>query len=154
MQKSEWEAVVDQLSHLTPKPEFVVASGSLPEGVLDDFYLYVAKIAHKMGSRLVIDTSSKPLALAVDEDAFLVKPNLRELGDLSGFYIESEDQEFEVARSLITAGRVEVVVVSLGAGGALLITKDQIKQLRTPMVHVRSKLGAGDSMVAGIVLSR
>jgi 6-phosphofructokinase 2 len=151
--EKEWEAVLGKLSSLAPKPEYMVASGSLPKGVPDDFYLHVAEIAHELGSRLVIDTSGKQLALALEEGAYLLKPNLRELEELAGIEIKSEDQEVEFARSLITSSRTEVVVVSLGAGGALLVTKDQEKQLRTPTVPVRSKLGAGDSMVAGIVLS-
>ena len=149
----EWQAVLDELSNLAPKPKYMVASGSLPKGVPDDFYLHVAEIAHELGSRLVIDTSEKQLALAVEEGVYLLKPNLRELEDLVGIEIESEDQEIEFARSMITSGGTEVVVVSLGAGGALLVTKDLVTQLRTPTVPIRSKLGAGDSMVAGIVLS-
>ena len=106
-----------------------------------------------MGSRLIIDTSGKPLKMAVKEGAFLLKPNIRELGELAGVEIKNEDQEIEVAKSLIGSGGTEVMIVSLGAGGALMVTKDDVEQFRTPTVPIRSKLGAGDSMVAGIVLS-
>lgn len=153
LMKSEWEAVLDALTSLAPKPDYMVASGSIPAGVPDDFYQHVAEIAHDMGCRLIIDTSGKPLELAVKEGAYLLKPNIRELGELMGVEISSEDQEIEVAKSLIRSGGTEVMVVSLGAGGAMLVTKDQVEQLRTPTVPIRSKLGAGDSMVAGIVLS-
>lgn len=149
----EWESVLDTLAKMDPKPGYIVASGSLPAGVPDDFYQHIAEIAHDMDSRLIIDTSGKPLELAVEEGAFLLKPNIRELGELAGTEISSEDQEIEVAKSVIRSGGTEIMVVSLGAGGALLVTKDQVEQLRTPTVHIRSKLGAGDSMVAGIVLS-
>lgn len=151
--KSEWEAVLKSLVNLDPKPNYLVASGSLPAGVPDDFYQHVAEIAHDMGSRLIIDTSGKPLKMAVQEGAFLLKPNIRELGELAGVEIEDEDQEIEVAKSIIGSGGTEVMIVSLGAGGALLVTKDDVEQFRTPTVPIRSKLGAGDSMVAGIVLS-
>ncbi len=151
--QAEWETILATLSGMDPKPEYIVASGSLPSGVPDDFYQHVAEIAHDINSRLIIDTSGKPLELAIKEGAFLLKPNIRELGVLAGVEIKSEEQEIEVAQSLIKSGGTEVMVVSLGAGGALLVTQDDAEQFRTPTVPIRSKLGAGDSMVAGIVLS-
>jgi len=153
IQEDEWQTTLNTLASIEPSPDYIVASGSTPRGVPDDFYLLIAEIAHKLGSRLIIDTSGKPLELAVEEGAFLLKPNIRELGQLAGMVIESEDQEIEVAKDLVRSGGTEVVVVSLGAGGAMLVTSDQVEQLRTPTVPIRSKLGAGDSMVAGIVLS-
>jgi 6-phosphofructokinase 2 len=151
--ESEWEAVLDSLAKLDPKPDYIVASGSLPSGVPDNFYLHVAEIAHMMHSRLIIDTSGMPLQLVIEEGVFLLKPNIRELSELADVEIEDEDQEIEVAKSIIRSGGTEVMIVSLGAGGALLVTKDTVEQLRTPTVPIRSKLGAGDSMVAGIALS-
>lgn len=151
--ESEWKSILNALSDMNPKPAYIVASGSLPSGVPDDFYQHVAKIAHAINSRLIIDTSGKPLELALKEGAFLLKPNIRELGELAGEEIKSEEQEIEIAQSLIQSGGTEVMVVSLGAGGALLVTQDHVEQFRTPTVPIRSKLGAGDSMVAGIVLS-
>lgn len=151
--EAEWEALLNALSGIDPTPAYIVASGSLPTGVPDDFYQHVAEIAHDINSRLIIDTSGRPLELAVKEGAFLLKPNIRELGDLAGVEIKSEEQEIEVAQSLISSGGTEIMVVSLGAGGALLVTQDDVEQFRTPTVSIRSKLGAGDSMVAGIVLS-
>lgn len=151
--ESEWKAALCALEDYSPKPDYIVASGSIPDGTPQDFYQHVAEIAHAIGSRLIIDTSGRPLELAVKEGAFLLKPNLRELGELAGVEIEDEDQEVEIAQELIKTGGTEVMVVSLGAGGALLVTKDIIDQLRSPTVPIRSKLGAGDSMVAGIVFS-
>lgn len=59
----------------------------------------------------------------------------------------------EAAQALVENNSAQIVIVSLGAGGALLVTEEKSEQLRTPTVPIRSKLGAGDSMVAGIVLS-
>jgi len=88
----------------------------------------------------------------VQGHVFLVKPNVRELGELVDAELTSEQQQLAAARDLIRQGRCEVVVLSLGAGGALLITADNGEHIRTPTVPIRSKVGAGDSMVAGIVL--
>lgn len=153
LETDEWQAILDLVSDIDPKPDYIVASGSLPAGVPNDFYLHIAEIAHDIKSRLIVDTSGEPLKLAVQEGVFLLKPNLRELGQLAGKDIEDEEQEVEVARELIQSGGTEVMVVSLGAGGAMLVTKEGVDQMRAPTVPIRSKLGAGDSMVAGIVLS-
>jgi 6-phosphofructokinase 2 len=84
---------------------------------------------------------------------YLVKPNMRELGQLAGGPIEDDSQIREVARSLIDAQRVQVVVTSLGSGGAVLTTADQHELVQAPPVRIRSKVGAGDSTIAGIVFA-
>ena len=137
---------------LNPKPDFLIASGSTPRGVPIDFYQKVADLAKQIDSRLILDTSGEPLKLAAEKGVYLLKPNMRELGYLAGNSIESEAHQREAAQEIIDSGKAEVVVVSLGAGGALLVTEEIAEHLRTPTVPIRSKLGAGDSMVAGIVL--
>jgi 6-phosphofructokinase 2 len=105
------------------------------------------------GSRVIVDTSGEALCAAARAGVYLLKPNMRELGQLAGRDIEGESAQESVARRLIEKGWAEVVVVSLGAAGALLVTADEVTRLRAPTVSIRSKIGAGDSMVAGIVLS-
>lgn len=151
--EDEWGISLNILKNLEPKPDFLVASGSLPKGVPDDYYRQIAQIAKDLECRLIVDTSGEPLRLAAETGVYLLKPNMRELGNLVGHKIESEEDEIEAARFLINSGEAEIVVVSLGAGGALLVTNEIIEHLRSPTVPIRSKLGAGDSMVAGIVLS-
>jgi 6-phosphofructokinase 2 len=151
LSENDWQKTLDIIQALSPVPDYLIASGSTPQGVPDDFYQRIAVIAKALGCRLVVDTSGEPLRLAAESGVYLLKPNMRELGYLVGHPIESEEDEIESARHLVDAGEAEVVVVSLGAGGALLVTEKNIEQLRSPTVPIRSKLGAGDSMVAGIV---
>jgi 6-phosphofructokinase 2 len=67
---------------------------------------------------------------------------------------ELETNEIEpVAKNLILNGGCEIVVVSMGAQGAMLITKDEVYKADAPIVKRKTTVGAGDSMVAGIVLS-
>src|SRR5690606_7473159 len=80
------------------------------------------------------------------------KPNLSELQDLAGRELSGEGEQLEAARELVAEGKSSVVVVSLGAAGALLITQDGHEHIRTPIVPIRSKVGAGDSMVGAISL--
>jgi 6-phosphofructokinase 2 len=78
---------------------------------------------------------------------------MRELEHLAGEEIESEEHQLQVARQLIEQGSAEVVVVSLGAAGALLVSAEGAERVRAPTVRIQSKIGAGDSMVAGLLLA-
>jgi 6-phosphofructokinase 2 len=132
---------------------YLVASGSLPPGAPADFYGRVARVAKDRGVRLIVDTSGEPLRHASNVGVFLLKPNLRELSHLAGRDLESESEQYEAARAIIDRSGTEVVVISLGAGGAVLVTADRNLEIRAPTVRIRSKVGAGDSMLGGITLA-
>jgi 6-phosphofructokinase 2 len=138
---------------LAQHADYVVASGSLPPGVPDDFYATLTQAAEAQGSRVIIDTSGKALEAMLRGGAFLLKPNIGELETLSGKKFTGEDQLKDTAQALIAQGMAEVLVISLGAGGAALVTRDLFVSLRPPVVPVQSKVGAGDSMVGGLTLA-
>ena len=156
--ETELQACLDALEQFQPTPQYIVASGSLTPGAPDDFYAHVAGVAERIGAKLILDTSSRALQMTMSQEGVfhpvhLVKPNMRELAQLAGVaVIEDEPQQEAAARVLIDRGKTDVVIVSLGAQGALLVTKDVVHRYRAPSVPVRSAVGAGDSMVGGIVL--
>lgn len=152
LKEEEWRQCLKVLSYLSPKPGYIVASGSLPPGVPEDFYARVADVASQLGARLIVDTSGEPLRFALQAGVYLLKPNVREMKDLVGHEIGNEFELEDSARELIGKGGTETIVVSLGAEGALLVSGDGCEHVRAPSVPVRSVVGAGDSMVAGIVL--
>jgi 6-phosphofructokinase 2 len=147
----EWERPLQRLAALAPPPRYVVASGSLPPAVPEDFYARVASVARGIGARTILDTSGTALRRGIESGVYLVKPNVRELGQLAGAALHNEGAYERAARELVTSGRVEVVVVSMGAAGVLFVTADRVERVRAPIVPVRSKIGAGDCTVAGIV---
>jgi 6-phosphofructokinase 2 len=153
LKPEEWKSCLAFFSDLEPQPDYIVASGSLPPGVPADFYARLAEQAKKQGIRLIVDTSGEALRLAADAGVFLLKPNLRELADLSGRSIEDETQPEVLARETVATGHSEVVVLSLGSAGALLVTRDRTEHILTPAVPIRSRVGAGDSMIAGVVFA-
>jgi 6-phosphofructokinase 2 len=147
----ECDACVRCVRELPKETSFLVASGSLPRGMPQDFYARLAKAAHERGVRLVVDTSGEPLRLAAQEGVFLLKPNLRELSLLTGKdEISAEDEQEIEARGLIRDGATEAVVVSLGQAGVLLVTAKETCRIAAPTVPIKSKVGAGDSMVGAI----
>lgn len=133
------------------RPEILVASGSLPPGLAANFYEKVAALANRIGSKFILDTSGEPLRQAADEGLFLLKPNLPELAALVGAENLELDDIDDAAREIIASGKCKVVVVSLGPAGAMLVTSDFHEHIAAPMVKKLSTVGAGDSMVAGMV---
>ncbi len=133
--------------------EYFVASGSLPPGAPDDFYAEVARIARENGMKMILDTSGKPLNEILRAGAYLIKPNKDELEVLAGVRAENEDQQRQALRKVINKYDIESIVLSLGSKGALLATKKDIHFFAAPTVETKSSVGAGDSMVGGIVHS-
>ena len=153
LDQKEWEACLHRLASITPKPDYIVASGSLPAGVPEDFYARTAHIARELGARIIVDTSGEALHLAARSGVYLFKPNMNELQALVKHELRNESELEAAAMKFIREEQSQVVVISLGAAGGLMVTKQGCERLRAPTVPIRSKVGAGDSMVAGIVLS-
>ncbi len=147
---ADQERCLNALAAAAPRAKFIVASGSLPLGVPEDFYGRVGQLAKAHGTRLVLDTSGAALKRA-GRDIYLLKPSLRELEGLTGRQIRSERDELAAAQLLVEEGRSEIVVVSLGARGALLVTTEGAERFPAIPVSAKSTIGAGDSMLAGII---
>jgi 6-phosphofructokinase 2 len=150
LRESEWKECLNAVARVEGA-SFLVASGSLPPNVPEDFYARVGGVAKRKGSKLVLDTSGTALAAALGEGVYLVKPNLRELQEVANMPLSGPDDWVEASRRLVTSGRVEVVVLSLGHRGALLITAEATFRAHAPYVHVVSAVGAGDSFLAAMV---
>lgn len=146
---AESNKIIATISELQPK--FLVASGSLNEGLSDDFYQKIAAIAQKSNSKLIVDTSGEALKKVLETGAYLIKPNVGELAKLVGVaHLEMEEVN-DAAKQIIANGGAEIVVVSLGPQGAILVTKDDYEFVPAPNVAKKSTVGAGDSMVGGMV---
>jgi 6-phosphofructokinase 2 len=152
LQETEWSKCLARVSEIDPRPDYIVASGSLPPGVPEDFYARLARVARDTGARMIVDASGKPLWHALREGVFLAKPNLREVSELPGHGVSDEAAPEDLAQRIVKDRQSEVAVISLGAAGALMATEEGCEHLAAPVVPIESKVGAGDSMVAGIVL--
>ncbi len=150
--ESEWQACLKSIEHIN-QVDFIVASGSLPEGIPTDIFARIALIAQTKKAKFIVDTTGEALRQAVETGVHLIKPNLGELSSLMGMEELSIESVGNVARQLIEKGKCEVVAVSMGADGAMLVTQDLMVAIKPPKVERKSTVGAGDSMVAGIVLS-
>ena len=153
LREEEWKNCLEKIDSLDPMPDFVVASGSLPPAAPTDFYRQLAKLVSAKHSRFVLDSSGAALAQGLRSGGvYLVKPSMRELRALVGRELVHEKEQEEAATEIVKNRQAQIVVASMGAAGALLVTARDCKRIRAPAVPVKSKAGAGDSMVAGIVL--
>jgi 6-phosphofructokinase 2 len=151
LHRAEWEACLDKLSGLTARPKFVVVSGSLPPGVPDDFFARAIRLAKALGAKAVVDSSGAALKAALADGVTLMKPNLAELGDLVGHKLDSEAEQIAACRKLVTAKRAEMVALTLGADGALLVTATQAWRALPMKIEAVSAVGAGDSFLGGLM---
>jgi len=152
LEENEFENCITELGKLRGI-KYIVVSGSFPPGMPATCFKKIAKVAYKVNAKLIVDTSGEALKQALQEEVFLIKPNLNELAALAGNVKIKAGEEEKICREIIAQGRCEVIVVSLGAEGAMLITEKNSVRCVPPKVHRKSTVGAGDSMVAGIVLS-
>ena len=151
LNETEWKKCLNAIEAVEDA-EFIIASGSLPPGVPLNIYAKIAKIAKNKNAKFVVDTSGEALKQAADEGVYFLKPNLGELSALAGRYSDLYPHEIkDIAREIISKGKCEVMVVSMGAAGAMLVTKDIAVTVKPPSVITKSTVGAGDCMVAGII---
>jgi 6-phosphofructokinase 2 len=151
LSEGEWKQCLKAAEEIN-KVGFIVASGSLPPGVPTNIYAQFAKMAKNKNAKFIADTSGEALQQALDEGVYLIKPNLGELAALAGKKeLPNNDEIKNIAKDIINKEKSEIVVVSMGAAGAMLVTKDIAEIIKPPSVKRKSTVGAGDSMVAGIV---
>ena len=142
---------LDRLRALDPPPRYLVASGSLPPGVPQDFYVTLGKIAAALGSLFVLDTYGAPLAQALAAGGiYLIKPSLSELVELTGQKLATEQARLNAAQAIIDAGQSTLVAISLGNQGALLVSARGAWRAAGIPVQPVSTVGAGDSFVGGM----
>ena len=148
----ELQAFCDALHSVTPRPTIVAASGSLPQGAPADFFAHVLRAAERLDAKTAIDSSGPALAQALGQGVYLAKPNLRELSQLVGRSLEQEAEWLNAARGLVTAGKVEILTLTLGEKGALAVTREGAWRAQAPSIHVVSTVGAGDSFLGAMIL--
>ena len=130
-----------------------VLAGSLPPGVPADFYHGAILRLKARGVGVALDTSGEALRRALPAAPDLIKPNVHELSALVGRELPDEAAILAAAREVV-AGGIPLVVVSCGADGAYFVDAGETVVARPPRIAVRSTVGAGDAMVAGVVAAR
>lgn len=147
----EWQACLDAIGRHAAPGRYVVTSGSLPPGAPADLHAQVAQRARDAGGRVAVDASGAPLAEALRSGVHLVKPSLRELRELTGESLATDPERVAAAHRIVAEGRAEIVALSMGPEGALLVTDGTALRAAPLAVQVATTVGAGDAFLAGLV---
>lgn len=129
----------------------VVLSGGLPQGVPTDYYRTLIEVAKSFDVPVILDTSGEALSEGIKAKPHIIKPNLRELGNLARKELRDIGEILEVLRGINARG-IDVAIVSMGREGAILCTKDLGIRVKVPPLAVVNTIGSGDAMVAGLAV--
>ena len=131
--------------------DIVAVCGSLPRGVSPELFSDWLNQLHQAGVKVVLDSSNAALTAGLKAKPWLVKPNHRELEAWVGHPLNRLDEIIEAAQQLKAQG-IENVIISMGAKGSLWINNEGVLKAEPPKCeNVVSTVGAGDSMVAGLI---
>jgi 1-phosphofructokinase family hexose kinase len=144
------DELLAKIDAITRPGDWWVLAGSLPPGVGDDIYARVVRVLNRHQAKAVLDTTSESLRLGCAEHPFLVKPNVEEACALTGLPMDTPAQIARAADAIRAMG-AENVVISMGKSGALLRTGSGSWLIGTPKIQEKNPIGAGDSMVGGLV---
>lgn len=134
--------------------DFLVASGSFPPTIPTNFYAQITKIVEQHNAKFIVDTSGEALQKTIKEKVFLLKPNLNELSLLCGIGEDASIEEImQATKQLLSTINCTAIVVSLGGKGAIMVTGNESHCITPPNVTVKSTVGAGDCMVAGMTIA-
>ena len=148
---NEIELIETVIKNEVTENSILVLSGSLSDKMPVDLYVKLIKIVADRNVKIIVDTSGKALMETIKETVYLIKPNQKELAQLAGKEFLSKHEQEAFAMELVNSKKAKFVAVSLGARGAFLASSDGVVYRNTPSVKVKSTIGAGDSMVAGMV---
>ncbi|WP_314919172.1 1-phosphofructokinase [Pseudomonas helleri] len=144
-------ALLDKLDHIAASHDAVVVAGSLPRGVSAQWLRELVLRLKALGCKVILDTSGEALKEGLRAGPWLVKPNAEELSEALGHPVSSVASQVAAATELQTLG-ISHVVISHGADGVNWFSRGtQPLQALPPKVRVASTVGAGDSLLAGMV---
>ena len=146
------DALTARVRHHAHKSPAVVLAGSLPPGVPAEIYAELIRVIWEAGAKPVLDTAGAALLKGAAARPYLIKPNRREAEELLGSSLDTDDALREATRRLIGYG-IPVVVISLGAQGAVCACGEEIWRAESPPVAVASTVGAGDTLLACLLLA-
>ncbi len=151
LKDGEEDLMMAKIQSIPKEVQWFSLGGSLLPGLTTSCMRKIIERVKAQGIPCILDADGDVLKEGLQAKPYMIKPNQFELERLFGKPIANQNDIIEAGQSLIKQGLVEVVVTSLGKEGAYLISKDHVFMAKAPDVPVLSKVGAGDSMVAGMI---
>jgi tagatose 6-phosphate kinase len=149
--EEEFQLFLNKYMKLVEASEVVAISGSLPKGLDGTAYQKLVTIGKELGKKVILDTSGEALRLGIEAKPTMIKPNIDEIRMLTGKSCESREELLEAAASIHHQG-VDLVAISLGADGSLVVCSEGSYQAKVPRIEAVNTVGCGDTMIAGFAL--
>ncbi|KUP08164.1 phosphofructokinase [Bacillus coahuilensis m2-6] len=130
--------------------DLVVLAGSIPSSISQNIYKEIAEICNDRNIPFVVDAERNLLLKALPYKPLLIKPNQHELEEIFSVQISSHEDALLYAKMLVEMG-AKYVLVSMGAKGAVMASKEEQYKGSVPSGKVVSTVGSGDSTVAGFI---
>lgn len=151
IREQDWKAFIRQSQTWENQYDLVAVCGSLPRGVTPEQFAAWLESLHQQGLKVVLDSSNAALTAGLTAHPWLVKPNRRELEVWAGRSLHTIEEVIEAAEQLRSHG-IENVIISMGEKGSVWLNSEGVLQAQPPRCeNVVSTVGAGDSMVAGLI---
>lgn len=147
--EQDFDQLFDKVRKIAKESSFVIFGGSLPPGVPKDIYQLLVKVVQDSESKAILDSDGEPMRMGMKSVPYMIKPNREEAERLVNLRVKNVGEATRAANILTKTG-VKVVVISMGAEGAVAASADEIWHAVPPQVTAVSTIGSGDSMVAGI----
>jgi len=151
IQQAEEAALFEKVERLASRGDWWVFAGSLPRGVAADTYARLIEVVHEQGAYAALDASGEAMTVGCNAEPDLVKPNWEEALVLAGLPADTDINELPRVVQMITDMGAKKVVVSLGKEGACFFDGGVLWRGTSPSIEEANPIGAGDSMLAGMV---
>lgn len=149
--EADFKGFVEKFQGLVKDADVVAMSGSVPKGLDGTAYQRLVRIVKDAGKKVILDTSGKLLTAGIEAKPTMIKPNIDEIRMLTGSNCDDLNEIIEAAEQ-IHQGGVEVVAVSLGGDGAIVVNSEGVYRAIVPKIDAVNTVGCGDSMIAGFAL--
>ncbi|QYA40522.1 1-phosphofructokinase [Macrococcoides caseolyticum] len=143
------QQLMNKLKGLTSEDTVVIA-GSIPSSMPSDIYAQIAELCHERQIKFVVDAEKDLLNSVLPYNPVFIKPNIVELEEMFNTTLTTDDAIYEAAKRLLDKG-AQMVFVSMGGDGAMLVTEERCLKAMVPKGQVVNTVGSGDSTVAGMV---
>lgn len=148
----EINAFLDDFDKIIEDSNVITISGSAPQGVPTNIYTTLINMIKAKNKKVILDASGDLLKEGIKALPTMIKPNSEEMENLLNVSINNEEEVIKNAIKLHESG-IELVVVSLGSDGALLVCKEGVYHGKPPKIEVVNTVGCGDSMVAAFAVA-
>lgn len=149
--EKDFDGFEQKFRTLVKGAKIVAMSGSVPKGLDGTAYQRLVRIVKEAGKPVILDTSGQLLEMGIQAAPTLIKPNIDEIRMLTGKTCDDINDIIEAAKEIHRNG-VEIVAVSLGADGSLVVGEEGTFRAEVPKIDAVNTVGCGDAMIAGVAI--